>query len=584
MAVGDMGTKKCAQMIINGEERIGTGEEFPALNPATGKVIGTARDAIMSEIAEVCQVAREAQRYWACDHTPLQTKENVFLRFFQKLDDDDIRYQIAYDMCKEAGKTIEECDWDVQEVIDTYRHYMGEVSRIHGRQDWCQLKNKIRYTLRLPYGVVAACIPFNFPGGVWGWKSAAALAAGNSIVVKDAEQTPCTAPVMTKLFLESLREEIGDGKHFRRTRGILNVIHGRGDVGEKTGVNLVAHGDYDLMVFTGGVETGRKICEVTGRRLKPCHPELGGHARVVLLSDYIRERSLEKAVGEVIRGHMGTNAQRCVSARAGLVEGKNFDDVVRCHVEMAKSWKIGDPLDPDTKFGPLIEEAAVQRCERVVDELAKQGFYPIMGGYRLSPDTVTQAREGGFNFDAADFRRNGKLSRGFYFVPTLYTDLPMNARPVQEEIFGPIFFYNRLPDAAPEDLPDFERFLLDEHLEIRDPEARKKMARYLLAIHLVNQSEYGLSNSVLTTDLTESWLASYLIYSGLTYIGRGPTGAEVPGEFGGVRNSGWGRDGEGVEDYTWVKTVYVDSHPSVRMAQAGSLEKLKANLKRLKDK
>ncbi len=561
-------------MVIDGELRPGIGQEFPVTNPATGEMIGTARDATVGEIKEACEVAREAWQYWAFDHTPIQVKEQVFQNTWEALNRN--RYPIAWDMAEECGKTIEECDWDVQEAMDTYRHYMGEISRVHGRSDQTQLKNKKRETIRMPYGVVACAMPFNFPLGIFSWKTGGAIAGGNAIVIKDAEQTPFSAEWATQLFLESLEKELScNSKQFKRVRGILNLIHGRGNEGDKTGARLAQLNLYDLFVFTGGIETGKKIGEVCGKNLKPFHPELGGHAGVVILSEYVERRGLEKAVGEVIRGALGTNAQRCVTARRGFVEKAIFWDTVKVHMEMARAWKIGDPRDPVTKFGPLIEESAVQKCEQVVEELAQTGYYPVIGGYRLCPETVTRAKEHGFTFDADDFKKGGRLAKGNFFVPTVYVNLPPRARPVQEEIFGPIFFYNEIPPVTPGMLSEFSQFLLQEHLEIAPgtPEFYR-MAHFLYVIELVNNSKYGLSNAVLTTDLTEAHLATKLIRSGITYIGRGPTGAEVPGKFGGFKNSGWGRDGEGIEDYTWEKTIWTDMHTTVRMAQTGSHKKL----------
>ncbi|MBI2056069.1 MAG: aldehyde dehydrogenase [Candidatus Sungbacteria bacterium] len=566
-----------ANMVIDGRLRRGTGQEFPVHNPATGKIIGTARDATLAEIKEAFDSAQEAWKYWHLDFTPLQVKEQVFQNMWEELH--KARYSLAWDMAEECGKTIEECEWDVQEAMDTYRHYAGEVSRIHGRLDEAQLKNKERKTIRMPYGVVGCSIPFNFPLGIFSWKTGGAIAGGNAIVMKDAEQTPFSAVHGARLFLKALAKETGGRKsaQFKRLRGLLNLLHGRGDSGGKTGVNLVEYGDYDLFVFTGGVETGRKIGAVCGRRLKPFHPELGGHARMVLLSDYIEKRGLKKAVGEVIRGCMGTNAQRCVTTRGGFVEKEYFWQAVTAHMEMALTWKIGDPQDPRTQFGPLIEESSVQKCEEVVAELAKRGYYPIIGGFRLGPDTLTFAKEHRLNLDPDDFKTGGRLSKGNFFAPTLYVNIPHDARPMQEEIFGPIFFYNEIPQVRASELSEFSHYILKEHLEIYPSTLDwQKMAHFLYAIELINQSQYGLSNSVLTTDLTEAWLASRLIRSGITYIGRGTTGAEVPGKFGGFKNSGWGRDGEGIEDYTWEKTIWTDIHPTVRMAQTGSFEKLEA--------
>ena len=565
---------KKALMVLDGELRGGVGQEFPVHNPATGEVIGTTRDATISEIKEACEVARRAQEYWQLDFTPLQAKEEIFGTWRQLLLNE--RYPIAWNMAEECGKTIEECVWDVNEAMDTYRHYTGELSRVHGRIDDTQLKNKERKTIRLPYGVVGCSIPFNFPLGVFSWKTGGALAGGNGIVLKDSEQTPFSGTRATELFLEALANGLGrDSKNFKRVRGIFNLLHGRGDIGDKTGVNLVEKGDYDMFVFTGGVETGRKIAEVCARKLKPFHPELGGHASILILSEYVKHRGVEKVVGEVIRGAMGTNAQRCVTTRGGFVERDYFWEIVKAHIEMTRTWKIGDPRDPKTKFGPLIEEAAVEKCEVVVEELARRGYYPLIGGYRLSPENLPRAKTDHLNFDADDFKTGGHLSKGYFFAPTVYVNLPMDARPVEEEVFGPIFFYNEIPQTGALPLSEFSHYLLKEHLEVPIETLEwYRMARFLYGIELINQSQYGLSNAVLTTDLTEAWLASRLIRSGITYIGRGTTGAEVPGKFGGFANSGWGRDGEGIEDYTWEKTIWTDMPPTVRMAQTGSHEEL----------
>jgi len=526
-----------ARSYVNGRWESGKGEAFETYEPSTGQAYGFLRDCTVEQIKEACQAAKASQRVWHFD-VGEQEKKAVYRRFIDLLSVS--RPNLAVIRTKESGRTIEMSDADVQELIDTFDHYYDEVPKEgHGEFSRCQARDKYALTSRSPYGRGLIIYPWNFLA-IWGWGVAADLTAGNAAIVKVSEETPFAASCVTELFHQALREEL-ENERWQDLKALVQQIHGRG---ETTGDLLVREGDYEHLSFTGGVDTGRIVASNAGSRLKRTTLELGGHGAIIVMSDY----PLDRAIVEAINASLGDAGERCVSARVAFVEHNMFEKFVEGYVSAAKALRIGNPFKIETQLNPLISRRQLESVDGFVKRALNAGLRPVLGGYPLSTDEdVRRGRGEGFNIDP-EFAPGGH-----YYLPTVFVNVPMDAELMRKECFGPVFCINTWDNEGKES---------------------SKVRSFEKAIHLVNESEYGLSNAVLTRDVTLTMRAIERIETGILYIGRGTTGAELNKYFGGVKNSGWGRKGKGIEDSTYIKQVYIDLHPEPRMAQVGAAEEL----------
>ena len=506
--------------IINGTIKPGN-EYLEVFNPATGEVIGkVATDFYDYDIFQLYQYAHKAQHCWHYEVTE-QEKESVFRTIIAKIE--EYRGALARTMVLEGGKLWRWADAEVQETIDTLWHYHGEISRYYTHDGFtrCQMPDKNAFSILKPYGVILGITPWNFPLAIPFWKICGALAGGNAIVLKPAEQTPFTAEIAVKIVLMSIKEVINDENRRNRLCGLVQLVQGGG---ETSGKLLLEHFNYDKVAFTGSVETGKIVASTAASRLKPCHLELGGHAAIIVLDDF----DIDLAVAEAINANLGDSGQRCVSARVVFVQESKYQKFLDKYVQRASARIIGNPMSFNTEMGPLISK---EQRDRVYDQINKTSKElhkpPIFINY--------------YPYYSSD---------GYYCGPVVFTDVPYGVTAMDEEIFGPVMVINHLV-------------------------GKNREEAFQNAVELVNFSNYGLSNALLTNDRRLTSRAPWLFDTGLLYIGRGPTGAELNKYFGGVKSSGWGREGKGLEDWTQVVQIYDDYHGKARMAQAGTDEKVK---------
>jgi len=516
------GPMKLAGHIIGGFDMFYEEKSVEVFNPATGKVIGKTSSLRGDELNFIEVNARKAQKHWHHEVSE-QEKETVFRTIIKKIENN--RGNLVRTMVIESGKLWRWADAEVQETIDTLWHYHGEISRNHTHDGFvrCQLPDKNAYSVRVPYGLIYGITPWNFPLAIPFWKICGALAGDNAVVIKAAEQAPFIAYYAVKLITEAIRETITDGRQ-TKLLGLVQLVQG---MGETSGKLLLNNLNYDKVAFTGGAETGKIIAETAGARLKSCHLELGGHAAMVVLDDF----DIDLAVAEAINANLGDSGQRCVSARVVFVQENKYAEFLAKYLERAKTRKVGNPMDFETEMGPLISREQLERVGAQVHNTSQ--FNLKLGGYCL------------------EFVHNDPYqTNGYYFEPTVFASLPYGTTAMDEEIFGPVIVINPLPGKSREEA-------------------------FWNGVELVNQSKYGLSNALLTNDRHLASRAPWHFKTGLLYIGRGTTGAELNKYFGGVKASGWGKEGKGLEEWTQVVQVYDDYHGKARMAQAGTDEKTK---------
>ncbi|HEX6064576.1 MAG TPA: aldehyde dehydrogenase family protein, partial [Longimicrobiales bacterium] len=296
------------------------------------------------------------------------------------------------------GKPLREAQIDIKQAIDAFRYYAGWTTKMAG--DTLPVSgNVLNYTLREPVGVVGAIIPWNFPLLMAAWKVAPALACGNTVVLKPAEQTPLTA-----LELAAIAQEAG------LPPGVLNVVPG---LGEQAGAALVRHPDVDKIAFTGSTQVGKLIMREAAESLKKVSLELGGKSPNIIFED----ADLDAAVRGSFSAIYYNTGQTCTAGSRLLVHESLKDEVVAKLAERAKKMTPGDPMDPKTRLGPVISQEQMDRVLGYIKKGTDEGAHIVAGGTRLP--------------------YNGE-ERGYWIAPTIFDDVKPDACIAQEEIFGPV--------------------------------------------------------------------------------------------------------------------------------------------------
>ncbi len=473
-----------------------SGETFDDVNPArTSDVIGHFPASGSEDVDAAVRAARGAFASWS--NTPAPQRGDVLRRIgdllTQRKDD------IAFEMTREMGKPFTETRGDVQEAIDTAYYAASETRRLFGHTVPSELPSKFNMSVRRPIGVVGVITAWNFPVAVPTWKIFPALAAGNTVVFKPSEDAPHSGMLLVHVLIDA---GVPDG--------VVNLVQGKGNVGAA----LVSHAGVNVVTFTGSTETGSRIGEVCGRMHKRFSMEMGGKNPQIVMDD----ADLDLAVEGVLWGAFGTTGQRCTATSRLILHETIHDDVVERVVERASNLRLGYGNDEDVDVGPLIHEAALQKVMRYVEIGRDEGAKLVLGGSRASGEG---------------------LDEGYFFEPTVFTDVKPDMRIAQEEIFGPV-------------LSVF------------------KVASYDEAVAVANDTRYGLSSSIYTQDVNRAFRAIHDIEAGITYV-NGPTiGAEAHMPFGGVKETGNGhREGgwEVFDFYTETKTLYVDYSGRLQRAQ-----------------
>ena len=373
-----------------------SGRTFPTYNPATGDVITEIAAADSGDVDAAVNAARRAYEDPTWRDMDAADRGTMLWRIADALEaraDDLMRLEVI-----DNGKPLREAQIDLREAIDAFRYYAGWTTKLQG--DTIPVRgNVLNYTLREPVGVVGAIIPWNFPLLMAAWKVAPALACGNTVVLKPAEQTPLTA-----LELAAIAAQAG------LPAGVLNVVPG---LGETAGAALVKHPNVDKIAFTGSTAVGKLIMREAAESLKKVSLELGGKSPNIVFDD--------ADVDAAVRGSFAAiyyNAGQCCTAGSRLlVHEKVHDQLVDKLAERAKKLSPGDPLDPKTRLGPLVSQEQLDRVMGYVEKGKAEGAQLVTGGNRLP--------------------YNGE-QRGYWLEPTIFDQVKPEYIIAQEEIFGPV--------------------------------------------------------------------------------------------------------------------------------------------------
>lgn len=473
-----------------------TGRFRDNLNPATGEVLGQVTQSDEGDLDRAVAAAVAAQQKWRL--VPAPERAEVLYRAGQLLK--ERKEELSQALTKEMGKVIAEARGEVQEGIDMAFFMAGEGRRLVGDTTPSELPNKFAMSVRAPVGIAGLITPWNFPIAIATWKAFPAIVGGNAVVWKPATETPVLANMLVGIL-----EEAGLPK------GVMNLVYGSGQV---VGEAMVEHPDIDIISFTGSTEIGRSVAEKGGRHLKRVSLEMGGKNGIIVMDD----ADLKLAVDGIIWSGYGTSGQRCTAASRVIVHRAVKEQLEEMLLERIRNLTLGNGLDESVDVGPVINPSALNKIHGYVKIGKEEGARLLCGG------------------EVAD---TGELAKGYFYQPTLFTDVEPFMRIAQEEIFGPVI------SIIPVDS-------LDE------------------AIKVNNSVAYGLSSSIFTQDVNRVFTAMRDLDTGIVYVNAGTTGAEIHLPFGGTKGTGNGHRDSGIaalDVFTEWKSVYVDYSGTLQRAQ-----------------
>jgi acyl-CoA reductase-like NAD-dependent aldehyde dehydrogenase len=452
-------------------------------NPATLEFIEEVCEASADDVAHACRAAAEAQRHWRRMPALERGKLLHDVAGLMRADRAALSKLLTLEGGKPRIENLDEVEW----CAACFQYYAEIARHSHGNSIPPTGEHQINFTIKEPLGVVAAIVPFNYPLLLLVWKIAPALAAGNTVVIKPSELTPLATLRMVEQCMAHLPS------------GVVNVVPGGPEVGEA----LVDDPNVACIAFTGSTAVGTRIATRAAQQLKRVNLELGGIDPLIVFED----ADLEIAVPGAAWARFLNNGQVCTSAKRIYIVEAIAKEFTERFVEHTKSLRIGNGMDPDTDIGPMISEKARARVEDQVARALKQGAKLLYGGKRLD------------------------VGPGYFYSPTVLTEVTPDQTVVSEEVFGPIASIQVVKDA-------------DE------------------AIELAAKSEYGLGANIYTKNLTYALRAMQEIKAGTFWI-NDPLTDNDAAPFGGMRKSGMGRElgEEGLDAFRETKHVHLDFIP-----------------------
>ncbi|MGO4890433.1 betaine-aldehyde dehydrogenase [Anaerobacillus sp. MEB173] len=479
------------KMFINGKwvDAI-SGQTRDIINPFNQEVIATVTEGNASDTKAAIAAARKAfdQGDWA--NAPATERGAIVRRIAELIERD--KEELANLESLDTGKTVEESRVDMDDIAGVFRYYAELADKDGGEMIDSPIPNTVSKVVREPVGVCGQITPWNYPLLQASWKLAPALATGNTLIMKPSEITPLTT---VKVF--ELMEEAGV------PAGVANLVLG---AGHTVGAELSENKNVELISFTGGIETGKKIMQAASVNVKKLALELGGKNPNIVFADADFETAIDQAMNAVFF-HAG---QICSAGTRLIIEEKVHDKFVAALVERVKNIKLGSGFDEDTQMGPLISREHLEKVENYVETGIREGATLVVGGQR--PE------------DPA-------LQNGFFYLPTIFTDCTSSMSIVQDEAFGPVI--------------TVEKFTTEEE-----------------AIKLANDSIYGLAGGVWTNDIAKAERCVAKMRMGTVWIND--FNLYFPhAPWGGFKQSGIGRElGKlGLEEYTETKHILQNLKP-----------------------
>jgi gamma-glutamyl-gamma-aminobutyraldehyde dehydrogenase len=464
------------------------GAVYDCINPATGGVIAAVTSGSSVDIDRAVAAARVAFEDGRWSGLAPRQRGLALIRLADLIEQNAEELQLLETL--DVGKPIRYSRVvDVGQAEATYRWYGEAADKLY--DDIAPTgPDTVALITREPIGVVGAVTPWNFPLMINAWKLAPALMAGNSVVLKPAEQSPLTALRVAELAVDA-----------GIPPGVLNVVPG---LGPTAGRALGLHPDVDGITFTGSTEIGKAFLRYAAdSNMKRVSAETGGKTPNIVFSDAPDVRYAMNAVGFSIFWNTG---EMCIAGSRLLVERSAYDEVVDKAVSVAGAWQPGDPLDPKTKAGPIVDASQLERVQRYIDIGTDEGARLVAGGERTRSE-----------------------SGGFFIEPTVFADVDNSMTIARDEIFGPVL--SIIPFDDEDD-----------------------------ALRIANDTAYGLSAAVWTSDLSRAHRLSRALRAGTVWVNNFDQ-SDITAPFGGFKESGFGgkdKSLQALDKYTNTKTTWIN--------------------------
>ncbi len=463
-----------------------SGETFDVINPANGALLAKVARASRKDVDAAVASAKAGQRVWAA--MTAMARSRVLRRAVEILRERND--ELAEMETLNTGKPLSETRYvDIVTGADVLEYYAGLVPAIEGQQIPLR-ESAFVYTRREPLGVVAGIGAWNYPIQIALWKSAPALAAGNAMLFKPSEVTPLTTLVLAEIYTEAGLPD-----------GVFNVLTGGG---REVGSWLTEHPGIEKISFTGGTATGKLVmASASSSTLKEVTMELGGKSPLIVFDDC----DLDRAADIALMANFYSSGQVCTNGTRVFVHHSIKAAFEAKVVERTARIRLGDPLDPNTNFGPLVSFAHMNSVLRYIEIGRAEGARLLIGGARET---------------------SGAYAEGAYVQPTVFTDCSDTMTIVKEEIFGPVMAI----------------LGFDSEEEV---------------IRRANDTEYGLAAGVVTNNINRAHRVIHQLEAGICWINTwGESPAEMP--VGGYKQSGVGRENGlmTLNQYTRVKSVELE--------------------------
>ncbi len=470
---------------IAGEWRDSHGGLFEVYSPANRELLYRAQRSTVEDVRAAIAAARDAFETAEWRDEP-NTRTAALLKFSEAV---RARHEdLATQLTRESGKPFPISRGEALRLAETTSYFAGLARWIFGRSQVPQ-PGSLSIIMREPVGVVGIIVPWNAPLALLARALAPALAAGNAVIVKPASYTAGSTVELGKI-IEGIPEF---------PKGIVNIVTGPGD---PVGAELAKHEDVDMIAFTGDTSTGREIMRLAAGNLKKVSLELGGKSPTIVFADANFDRAIRGAINAASFYNAG---QICIAGTRVLVEESIHDAFVARVAELVPKMKVGPGWEKGVEVGPVISEAQLRKVTGYIEEGKKEARL-LVGGHRLT---------------------DGELAKGFFLAPTVFDEMPPDARIAQEEIFGPVMGIITFRD-------------LDE------------------AIRIANNTRYGLVAAAWTRDINKAMRIATRVRAGSVWINTFGKMFQST-EMGGFKQSGLGRQYglEGLFEYTELKHVNI---------------------------
>jgi aminomuconate-semialdehyde/2-hydroxymuconate-6-semialdehyde dehydrogenase len=459
------------------------------IDPSTGEVAALIARSDARDVATAVEHARTAFPDWSA--MPAKGRSEILLRISQRIKDH--LEDLALAETNDQGKPL----WlsrsvDIPRAVDNMAFFATEI--LHTHTDAHQTdEHVINFTVRRPLGVVGCISPWNLPLYLFTWKIAPALAAGNTVVAKPSELTPMTAFLLAQICMDA-----------GLPPGVLNILHG---YGPECGQAIVEHPDVKAISFTGGTATGKMIAATAAPMFKKLSLELGGKNPTIVFDDV----SIASTARSVARAAFTNQGEICLCGSRIFVQRGIFDEFQTALIEETRRFVVGDPLEPDTRTGAVVNAAHMEKILGYIDLAKQEGGTILVGGGRVHV--------------------SGRCEGGYFVEPTLIGGLPQACRVNREEIFGPVATI--IPFDTEEEV-----------------------------VAMANDTMYGLAATIWTSNVHRAHRTAQRLDSGIVWVNTWLM-RDLRTPFGGMKQSGVGREGgtEALRFFTEPKNICVQIEP-----------------------